>query len=98
MSLGPKSRIVRRETVPQARLSDDNIVLLNAERGNYYSLDHTGLRIWELLAVETTVTELCERLSYEYDVVTGDCLADTMSFCQRLRDENLIICLDEKTA
>src|SRR5687768_2527881 len=98
MSFDPKSRIIRRAGIPEARLSDDNVVLLNAQRGNYYSLDNTGLRIWELLAAETTVTELCERLGKEYDIAAADCLADTISFCQRLRDENLIICLDETTA
>ena|SRR5688572_32550417 len=95
MSVTPKSKIIRREGIPQARLSDDNVVLLNAQRGNYYSLDDTGLRIWELLEVETTVTELCERLSKEYDVLPAHCLADTISFCQKLRDENLIVCIDE---
>src|SRR5688572_26551224 len=98
MFLEPKSRIIRRESIPQARLSDNNVVLLNAERGNYYSLDQTGLRIWELLAAETTVTELCEHLSKEYNITPADCLADTMSFCQKLRDENLIVCLDETPA
>ena len=98
MFIDPKSRIIRREGIPQARLSDNNVVLLNAERGNYYSLDDTGLRIWELLGAETTVAELCEHLSKEYDISLTDCLADTISFCQRLRDENLIICLDETTA
>src|SRR5687767_5351348 len=93
-----KSRIIRREGIPQARLSDDNVVLLNAQRGSYYSLDDTGLRIWELLKVETTVIELCEHLSMEYNVLPANCLADTLSFCQKLRDENLIICLDETTA
>src|SRR4051794_6417969 len=98
MSLGPQSRIIRREDIPQARLSDDNVVLLNAQRGNYYSLDHTGLRIWELLEAETTVIMLCDRLSKEYGVSFTNCLADTISFCQRLHNEHLIICLDETIA
>jgi hypothetical protein len=98
MSLGPQSRVIRREGIPEARLSDDNVVLLNAQRGNYYSLDNTGLRIWELIEAETTLAELCERLSKEYDVPAEDCLSDTIRFCQQLRDENLIICLDETPA
>jgi hypothetical protein len=95
MSLVPTSRIVRRDGIPQAQLSQDTVVLLNAQRGNYYSLDQTGLRIWELLAAEITIADICENLMKEYDVAAADCLADTIGFCQRLRDENLIVCLDE---
>lgn len=98
MFVTSKSRIIRRDDIPQARLSDDNVVLLNAELGNYYSLDHTGLRIWELLEVETTVAKLCERLSKEYDITPEDCLTDTISFCQKLADENLIVSFDETIA
>jgi hypothetical protein len=94
MSLSRHSRIVRRD-IPQARLSDDNVVLLNTQRGNYYSLDLTGLRIWELIETETTLGELSEHLGKEYDIAPAECLADTIAFCQRLHDENLIICLDE---
>jgi len=97
MSLSSESRIVRREGIPQAKLSEDTVVLLNVQRGNYYSLDHTGVRIWELLASETTVAELCERLTKEFDVSAADCLSDTIRFCQNLREENLIVCLDESS-
>jgi hypothetical protein len=94
MSLGPRSRIVRRVNIPQARLSEDNIVLLNTERGSYYSLDETGIRIWELIEVETTVQELCEHLGKEYNIGPAVCLVDTINFCQQLHDEDLILCRD----
>lgn len=94
LTLDPRSLIVRRNDIPQAKLSDENVVLLNALRGNYYSLDDTGVRIWEILETETTVTQLCERLTEEYNVAPDNCLSDTLKFCQKLHDENLIICLE----
>src|SRR5262245_13256079 len=98
MSLSSESRIVRREGVPQAKLSEDTVVLLNVQRGNYYSLDQTGMRIWELLASETTVAELCQRLINEFDVEAANCISDTIRFCEQLRHENLIVCLDETSS
>ncbi|HKV52505.1 MAG TPA: PqqD family protein [Gemmatimonadaceae bacterium] len=46
----------------------DETVLLDAERGQYYTLNEVGGRIWSLLVDGTSFAEIVDRLCAEYDV------------------------------
>jgi Coenzyme PQQ synthesis protein D (PqqD) len=82
--------ISRRSDIPKAELSPDELVLLSAEMGNYYQLDGTALRIWEMLARPMTLDEICQGLETEYEISRQDCFEDIRTFCEQLLDHALI--------
>ena len=60
---------------------------------NYYGIEGPGLRIWELLATETTIGAICDRLLDEYDVERADCERETIAFIAGLISESLVVTL-----
>jgi hypothetical protein len=83
-------RYVRNVTLPQAHLGPENIVLLNAERGKYYDLTGTALRIWELLETPRTLDQICDELLREFHIDVGQCREQTCGFLDQLVEEQLI--------
>ena len=45
----------------------DELVLLDASTGRYFTLNHVGGRIWELLATSRSANDLAQCLRTEYD-------------------------------
>jgi hypothetical protein len=88
--LNAHSRLIRNSDLLSTDL-DGEIVLMSIERGNYYGMELTGRWIWELLAQEQTVAELCRQLSLEYDVEPTTCERDVLTFLEELHHEGLII-------
>ena len=52
----------------QAVIGTENLALLDADKGKYYGLDDTSLRIWQLLENPMSAPEFCEKLLQEFDV------------------------------
>ncbi|MBX6771146.1 MAG: PqqD family protein [Chloroflexi bacterium] len=87
------SRLEISETVVSAQL-DDEMVLLDAERGIYYGLDPVGTRIWQLLDAGHDAEEIIEHLTAEYDADPGLLRADVAAFLAQLTAQGLIRHLD----
>jgi hypothetical protein len=68
----------------------DAIVLLDAERGLYYTLNEVAGRSWELLASGEPVIEILRCLGDEYDVPSETLQADVEAVLKRLLDAALI--------
>jgi hypothetical protein len=49
-------------------LENKEAVLLHLGTKMYYSLNETGLRIWQILGSNLTIEEISERLQGEFDV------------------------------
>jgi len=83
------SRLEISETVVSAQL-DDEMVLLDAERGIYYGLDPVGTRIWQLLGAGHDAEEITEQLTAEYDADPDLLRADVAAFLAQLAARGLI--------
>ncbi len=59
-------RYIRSDKVFSGKLRDE-LVIMDIQSGEYYNLNHVSTRIWELMEKETTVPELIDFLSTEYD-------------------------------
>lgn len=71
---------------------DEELVLLSANAGFYYTLDPVGSRIWELLSEKpSTVDELADRLMEEYEVDRQTCLNDVQAFIDDMAARKLIV-------
>ena len=65
-------------------------VLLDVERGRYYTLDEVGGRIWGLLGEGSTRAAIVDALRREYDVEASRVEADVASLLAQLRDAGLV--------
>jgi len=72
--------------------------ILDMKHGIYYGLDAVGARIWSLIQVETTVAQICDALTAEYEVEPDRCRADVMALLEDLVSHHLIEVLDGQAA
>jgi hypothetical protein len=88
-------RIALEQIVVQAEdaiVSDMNgeKVMMSVSKGKYYNLGEVGGRIWELMAEPTTVGNMIDLLTAEYDVSREVCEEQVAAFLDQLRGEELI--------
>ena len=69
---------------------DDEIVMVDIERGSYFSLNAVATRVWELLAQPLTLDSLCDQLLTEYDVLPEQCRADVTGHLAEMETLGLI--------
>lgn len=84
------SKIIRTSQLPAAELGPDDTVLLDAERGVYYGLEGPARQIWDRLDEETTLDDICQTLTEEYDVEPDQCKSDTREFIMELIENGLV--------
>lgn len=70
---------------------DGESVILDLEEGIYYGLNPVGARIWEVIQEPTSIEEVVDVITAEYDVTRDQCLDDTLSLLRDLRESNLIV-------
>lgn len=69
---------------------EDEVVILDLERGAYFGLQEVGKRIWSLLKEPMTVASLESTILSEYDVERDRCREDLRSLLRELRDRGLV--------
>jgi hypothetical protein len=68
----------------------DATVLLDGERGRYYTLNQVAGRMWELLVAGEPVIEILNCLEEEFDVAGETLRADVEGVLKQLLDAALI--------
>jgi hypothetical protein len=68
----------------------DGGALLNLARGVYFGLDAVGTRIWELLQVPRSTSELVDALVKEYDISAERCRNSVNRFLDQLSANGLV--------
>lgn len=68
----------------------DATVLLDADRGLYYTLNDVAGRIWELLAAGEPAIEILRCLGDEYEVAAETLQADVDALLKQLLESSLI--------
>lgn len=69
---------------------DGEIVAMSVEKGMCYGLDPIGTHIWRMIAVKTSVAEICATLEHEYDVAQEVCERDVLGLLEEFRSEGMI--------
>ncbi len=69
---------------------DDEKVMMNVEKGQYYGLDPVASRVWELIEQPIRVAALIDALLQKYDVDRTTCEKDVMAFLEQLREDGII--------
>lgn len=82
--------VIRNEEIAFGEM-DGEIVMMNIEIGNYYSLGKTGSAIWNLLDKPIKVESLINEMLRKYNVTREQCEKEVISFLEELKKEGLII-------
>lgn len=85
----PDTIISRSETVFFNRFNDD-VVMMDIEKGTYYGLESVAAEIWKLVKEPISVNSLCEKLTAEYNIAPEQCRQDVTVFLQELLNRNVI--------
>ena len=94
LTLHPNTILRRTDRVQFARL-DDEMLAIDAQEGYCYSLNATAIKVWELLAIPTSLASLCEQLSAAYGVDYATCAQDVTELLQELKEAKLLQVQDE---
>jgi hypothetical protein len=89
---------VKRNTQLMTAPVDEEMVILNMARNNYVALDEIGRRIWDLLANEVRVEDLCQQLSREFAATPEEITTDVVPFLNDLVIEGLVHVVVERPA
>lgn len=76
--------------VVSTTVDQDESVLLHLESQQYYSLNETGSRVWQLLSRGRDANAIASALSEEWDVSLKDARQAVQSFLEVLRKEGLV--------
>lgn len=83
------STVVRSSDV-MASAVDNELVMMDIERGVYYSLDQIGTDIWNRIAEPVTVADLCAQLVQHYEVDPATCEADVLALLNDMAHNGLL--------
>ena len=68
---------------------DDELILLSTAKNQYYGLNETGIRIWELMQEPRKVREIHDALLEILDIDADQWEQDLLALLQGLVDEGL---------
>ena len=88
------SRIVRMPAILFHEL-DGETVMVNLEKGEYYSLPPIGTRIWKMLESPQQVSDLCASLLLDFKVTPEQCAKDVLAFLNQMAEKGTIALVNE---
>ncbi len=77
-----------------AEISATEVVVLGADRQNYYGVNEVATRIWNLLEAPASAYEITTKLVEEYDIDTDTCLKSVLTVLGEMLDEQLVQACD----
>lgn len=83
--------VSHRKDIDTTDLNGDK-VMMDLEKGRYFSLNSVGSRIWELIEEPVEVNKVVDSLLEEYEINREDCEKNVLEFLEQL-DNSKIICV-----
>jgi hypothetical protein len=96
LSPGTRFRVCHERVV--ARVLDGEAVIIDLSSGVYYSIQHTGAVVWELIGASHSLEEVEAAVIDGHDVSPEQARADVRRLAGELLDEGLIVPLDAQAA
>lgn len=83
-------KYIRNSQTISGRLHDE-LVMMDIDKGKYFSLNPVATRIWDLIDKPLDIEELCQLLMEEYDVTYDQCLSETAELLAEMVRLGLIL-------
>jgi hypothetical protein len=93
----PASRFEPRSDIVFTRLNDAEGILLSLTSKRYYSLNETGMSIWETLQRGADEDGVAAALEAEYEVTLTEAVELVREFLDSLRQEELVLPVEPAT-
>ena len=87
---------VREKTIVHEHI-DDEVIIINMESGNYYSLKGSGMHMWKQLVSGADVVTIREHLLNFYEGTAADINISVQKFLEELTAEQIVESLDAET-
>lgn len=89
--IGLNTVLERSTGLPESSTADDDTVLVGIQQATFYNLQGpVSSRIWQLLGTPTTVAQLVDALTADFEVDRDTCERDTVGFVQQLVQQGLL--------
>lgn len=83
------TKIARTESIVASSINDE-LVMFDADAGQYYSLNPVAAQVWQHLETPKTIADLCALLTDSFDVTKEQCTEELISFLPDLEKKGLI--------
>lgn len=82
-------RMIKHNSIIEQELGND-VILLNLDNGNYYSLDGVGRLIWSLCDGTLDVGEITSKVAEQYAAAVDTVLVDVIELLDDFASEALV--------
>lgn len=89
----PSSRVQRASDQVHCTV-DGSVVIMTLADGQYFELNPVGARIWEELEQPTTVAEIVDQLTADYEIDVDTCTAEVEEWLDKMRSLGLVLNVD----
>lgn len=69
---------------------DDEFIIMDIDKGKYFSLNPVATDIWNLLEKPMSTNQICEKLLEQYDVAPAKCQIETDVHLKKMLSLGLI--------
>ena len=81
--------VSHRKDIDSTDLNGD-IVMMDLEKGKYFSLNSVGSRIWELIEEPIEINKVVDSLLEEYEISRNECEDNVLEFLEKLNTAQII--------
>lgn len=74
-----------------ARLFDEELLIADLSRGEYFALDEVGARLWDGIAKGLSIEQVAREVTAEYDVSFDQALSDLRMLVADLVARSLVV-------
>lgn len=86
----PEKIIYRRKPEVISGKLEDQIVMMDIEKGKYFSMNPVATRVWELLEEPSSAGELCNKLLDEFEVSKEQCYDEVLELLGKMKELDLL--------
>lgn len=74
---------------------DDDLVMMDVEKGSYFGVNAVGAAIWNMIAEPIRIQDVIRQLLEQYDVTEEVCRQETLAFLEQAHEKGFIQLLDD---
>ncbi len=78
-------------SVVVAPIGDEELALLDVDRGLYYGLNQVGFHVWKRLEAGATLPMIVQTITDTFDVPDEQCAKDVAALVEQLETAGLIV-------